>query len=276
MATKLEASAIFKRLKPFWPFVTAAGIVVIVALIFPPTPQPLSYHNFADQRAWLGIPNFGDVISNVPFAIVGLWGLAFIGTLKPPNYGDHFVHQSERWPYLCVFFGLILAAFGSSYYHLAPDNERLVWDRLPMTIVFMSMVAAVIVERISIRAGLWLWPFLLAIGIASVEQWHYSEVHGRGDLRFYAALQVYSGLVLLLAWYLPSRYTRRSDFGVVAGFYVLAKILETSDKIILSAGNIISGHTLKHLAAAGAGYWILRMLQKRRYRASVEELNRYA
>ena len=247
-----------------WLLLIAAAVVAIVTLTLHPIPQPLSYHDFADHRAWLGIPNFGDVISNVPFAIVGLWGLAFIGTLKPPNYREHFADQAERWPYLCVFFGLTLTAFGSSYYHLAPDNERLVWDRLPMTIVFMSMVAAVIAERISLRASLWLWPLLLIVGIASVEQWHYSEVHGHGDLRFYAAIQVYSGLVLLLALFLPSKYTRASDFGVVAGFYVLAKILESTDKIIFSGGHVVSGHTIKHLAAAGAGYWILRMLQKRR------------
>lgn len=246
-----------------WLLLIAAAVVVIVTLFLHPIPQPIAYHNFADHRAWLSIPNFGDVVSNVPFAIIGLWGMAFIGTLKPPNHSNHFADQSERWFYLCAFFGLILTAFGSSYYHLAPDNERLVWDRLPMTIVFMTMVAAVIAERTSLRAGLWLWPFLVVIGIASVEQWHYSEVHGHGDLRFYAAVQVYSGLVLLLALFLPSRYTRASDFGVVAGFYVLAKILESADKIIFSVGHVVSGHTLKHLAAAGAGYWILRMLQNR-------------
>jgi hypothetical protein len=247
-----------------WLLLIAAVVIAIVTLFLPPIAQPVTYHNFADHRGWLGISNFGDVVSNIPFAIVGLWGLAFIGALKPPGYGNHFADQSERWFYLCVFFGLILTAFGSSYYHLAPDNERLVWDRLPMTIVFMSMVAAVIAERISLRTGLWLWPFLLVIGIASVEQWHYSEVHGHGDLRFYAAVQVYSGLVLLLALFLPSKYTRASDFGVIAGFYVLAKMLESGDKIIFAIGHIVSGHTLKHLAAAGAGYWILRMLQKRR------------
>jgi hypothetical protein len=246
-----------------WLLLIAAAVVAIITLSLHPIAQPLSYHDFADHRAWLGIANFGDVVSNVPFAIVGLWGLVFISTLNPPNYGNHFADPSERWPYLCVFFGLILTAFGSSYYHLAPDNERLVWDRLPMTVVFMTMAAAVMVERISLRAGLWLWPFLLTIGIASVEQWHYSEVHGRGDLRFYAAVQVYSALVLLLALFLSSKYTRASDFGVVAGFYVLAKILESTDKIIFSVGHMVSGHTLKHLAAAGAGYWILRMLQKR-------------
>lgn len=86
---------------------------------------------------------------------------------------------------------------------------------------------------------------------------------GSGDLRFYAAVQTYSALALLLALVFPKRYTRTSDLAVVVGFYALAKALETLDKPILAMGHIVSGHTLKHLAAAGAGYWILRMLQKR-------------
>jgi hypothetical protein len=242
-------------------FLITAAIVAAIALYYPRTPQSLSYHHFADHRAWLGIPNFGDVVSNIGFAIVGIWGLIFLLRIRPE---EHFIDPRERWPYVLVFIGMLLTAFGSSYYHLAPDNARLVWDRLPMTIVFMSMVAAIIMERISVSAGLWLWPVLLAIGAGSVVQWHLSEVHGHGDLRFYAAVQVYSALVLLLALVLPAKYTRSADFAVIAAFYVLAKILETTDKQIFAAGNIVSGHTLKHLSAAGAGYWILRMLQKRR------------
>jgi hypothetical protein len=163
-----------------------------------------------------------------------------------------------------VFAGMLLTAFGSSYYHLHPSNASLVWDRLPMTISFTSLVAAVIAERISLRAGLWLLPMLLLIGLSSVLQWYMSEVRGAGDLRFYAAVQAYSILVLLIALVLPPRYTRGSDLAVTAGFYVLAKVLEILDKPIFGVGHIVSGHTLKHLAAAAAGYWILRMLQKRR------------
>jgi len=247
-----------------WLLLITAALVGTVTLFLHPIPQPLSYHDFADHRSWFGIPNFGDVSSNVAFAAVGLWGLAFISTLKPPAYGRHFADPDERWPYLGAFFGMVLTAFGSAYYHLAPDNQRLVWDRMPMTTVFMSMVAAVIAERISVRAGLRLWPWLLALGVASVEQWHFSEVHGHGDLRFYAAVQIYSGLVMLLALFLPSKYTRSSDLGVVVAFYVLAKILESTDKIIFSRGHIISGHTLKHLFAAAACFMLLRNFQTRR------------
>jgi hypothetical protein len=240
------------------------GAVIAAAFLAPRIPQPQSYHHFADQRGWLGIPHFDDVASNLPFAIVGLWGLIFLFTLTPQQSSQCFIDPSERWPYYFVFLGLLLTAFGSSYYHLVPDNARLVWDRLPMTTVFMALVAAMIAERISVRTGLWLLPVLLTIGVASVIQWHLSEVRGAGDLRFYAAVQVYAGLTLLLILLFPARYTRGSDLVVVVGFYVLAKILETFDSAIFHFDHVISGHTLKHLAGAAAGYWILRMLQKRK------------
>jgi hypothetical protein len=225
----------------------------------PPIPQPQAYHNFADYRSWLGIPNFGDVVSNLPFAIVGLWGLIFL--LRPG--AAKFSDPRERWPYVVMFAGLILTALGSAYYHLAPDNARLVWDRIPIMIDFMALLAAVIAERVSVNAGLWMFPVLQAAGIGSVLLWRAGELHGHGDLRCYAAVQLYSILVLLLVLLIQPRYTRGSDFAVVVGFYIVAKILEEADRQVFALGHIVSGHTLKHLAAAMASYWILRMLQKR-------------
>ena len=239
-------------------------IVAVVDFLLPRIPQPQSYHMFADQRSFLGVPNFGDVVSNVPFAVVGLWGLIFLLRSDPEQLSKHFLDRRERWFYLIIFTGLLLTAFGSSYYHLNPNNARLVWDRLPMTIVFMSLVAALIAERISLRAGLWLLPILLLIGVGSVLQWYISELRGVGDLRFYATVQAYSVLFLLMALLFPPRYTFGSDLAVVAGFYILAKVLETLDKPIFRLGYVVSGHTLKHLAAAFAGYWILRMIKRRR------------
>ena len=238
---------------------TLAALIAIVAFLLPPIPQPLSYHNFADQRARLGIPNFADVVSNLPFAVVGLWSLIF---LFGPQ-GSKFSDPRERWPYVVMFAALILTAFGSAYYHLAPDNARLVWDRIPIMIVFMALVAAVIAERVSVPVGLALFPVLEAVGVASVLVWRASELGGHSDLRFYAAVQVYSILVLPLVLLFPPKYTRGYDFAVVVALYVLAKILEVADRQVFALGHLISGHTLKHLAAAAAGYWILRMLKKR-------------
>jgi hypothetical protein len=97
-----------------------------------------------------------------------------------------------------------------------------------------------------------------------VLQWHSSEQQGADDLRFYVAVQLHAVLALFIVLLLPPRYTRGTDLLVVAGLYVFAKICETADRQIFSVGRLVSGHTLKHLSAGAAGFWILRMLQKRR------------
>jgi hypothetical protein len=251
---------LLSRRAGIWPFLALALAVGIAALLTPRTDLPPSYHHFADQRSWLGVPNFGDVASNIAFLLAGLWGLAFLS--RKSSVGQ-FTDARERWPYLVVFLGMLLTAFGSAYYHLAPDNERLVWDRLPMTIVFMPLVAALIAERVNLKLGLWGLPILTAVGIGSVLQWHWTVRQGTGDLRFYAAVQLYAVLALFVVTLLSPAYTRGSDLLVVAGLYALAKICEVADSQIFSLGHIVSGHTLKHLAAGAAGYWILRMLQRR-------------
>jgi hypothetical protein len=157
----------------------------------------------------------------------------------------------------------VLTAFGSGYYHLAPDNARLVWDRIPIMITMMALVAALVTERVSVNAGLALLPVFIVAGVASVLAWRSSELSGHGDLRFYAAMQVYAILVLLAMLLVRSRYTRNRDFAWVVGLYVLAKIFEEADRQVFALGHVVSGHTLKHLAAATAGYWIVRMLEKR-------------
>jgi hypothetical protein len=241
-----------------------AGVTILLfsSLVFVPrTPQPVAYHNFADQRLWLGIPNFGNVASNLPFAIFGVMGIIF---LFSPNSTQPFLAARERWSYFFVFLGLLLTAFGSGYYHWHPTNAALLWDRLPMTIAFMGIIAALITERISVRAGLIALAPLLILGASSPIQWYLSELHGHGDLRFYAAVQACAVLMLpLFPVLFPPRYTRGSDLWLVAAFYVLAKFLETFDAQIYSLGHLVSGHTLKHFAASLSGYFILRMLRLR-------------
>ncbi len=244
-----------------WLLVVLTVVLGAAVALAPRIGQPKSYHQFADQRGWLGIPNFGDVASNLPFVMLGVWGLIF---LSAKNNREIFEDSRERWPYVCVFLGLVLTAFGSAYYHWTPNNDRLMWDRLPMTIVFMALVAGLIAERMNVSAGIWLLPVLLGLGIFSVAQWHLSELRGHGDLRLYAAVQLYALLVLVLMLFLPEKYKGGEALAIVAACYVLAKLLETYDKRIFHLGGVVSGHTLKHLAAATAGYWILRMLQARK------------
>jgi hypothetical protein len=234
-------------------------LCLIAAIFWPAMPQPLSYHEFVDRRAFFGIANFLDVASNIGFVIPGAIGL--IVTLNPRTV---FASDIERVPYLVFFVGMLLTAIGSSYYHLAPDNERLFWDRLPMTIAFMSLIAAQLCERISVRAGIALLLPMLGVGAASVFYWRASERAGEGNVIPYGILQGYSVVILLLiAMLLPSRYTRERDIYWVFGWYVVAKILEAIDQHLFALGNLVSGHTLKHLAAGAAGLVVCRMLLRR-------------
>ena len=239
--------------------VGAAAACALGLAMAPAIPQPAAYHHFADQRAVLGIRNFADTVSNLPFLFAGAWGIAGIlrGTIR-------FIDRRERWPYLIFFGAVALTCVGSTYYHLAPDNDRLVWDRLPMTVAFMSLLAALIAERIDLKAGLGLLAPLLLLGIASVWYWHSTEQSGRGDLRMYLFVQFFPALgIPLMLWLFPPRYTRSLDLLPALGFYVAAKILEASDKQVFGFGSIVSGHTLKHLAAAAATASILGMLLRR-------------
>jgi hypothetical protein len=232
---------------------------IVAAFLLPPWRQPPSYHSFADARTLIGIPHCLNVLSNVPFLAVGLMGLRLAARR------DRFIEPRERAAYMVFFAGACLTCFGSSYYHWAPRDETLVWDRLPMTLTFMSVLAATIGERISAQAG-WrlLWP-LTAAGAASVWWWQRT-----GNLVPYGATQYFSilliGLLLLL---FPASYTRSGDLLIATGIYILAKVAEALDRPIYAATGWISGHTLKHLLATLAVYWVLRMLRKRAPLAAV-------
>jgi hypothetical protein len=230
--------------------------------LLPPIPQSLAYHNFADQRTLFGIPHALNVLSNLPFLYVGAAGLAFL--LRQPKE-PHAVRRAERWPWLVFFAGVAGTAVGSSWYHLAPDNARLVWDRLPMTLAFMSLLAAMIAERIDVRAGLSLLGPLLLAGLGSVFYWHWTELRGAGDLRPYAAVQFFPLLAIPLVLLLfPPRYTGAGGLWMALAWYGLAKLFEDLDgQIWTLSAHTVSGHTLKHLAAAASPWVVLRMLRRR-------------
>ncbi len=239
----------------------AAGIAVFS---FPPVPQDQAYHNFVDQRTMFSIPNFLNVISNLPFFFLGLYGLFILLKQKTRNVQVSFIEKAEFRTYMVFFSGLGLTCFGSIYYHLQPDNMSLFWDRLPMAIVFMSFFSAIIVERINVKAGIMsLLPFIF-LGIASVIYWELTEIKGTGDLRPYIMVQYYPILAIpVIIFLFPPRYTGSSNIAGVFVFYVLAKIFELLDAKIFSFGQLVSGHSLKHLASAAAAYWIIRMIRKR-------------
>jgi ceramidase len=218
--------------------VTRARILLILLLlgfllfVLPALRQDENYHHFADRRFLLGIPNFWNVISNAPFAIVGVLGL-----LALSDFASRI-----------LFTGVLLTAFGSAYYHWAPDDARLVWDRLPMTIVFMTLFALVIAERVRSPAKN-LLPMLLCCGIASVFWWRFT-----GNLWPYVLVQFVP--MLAIPALLAMRPGKPGLWPVIV-FYGLAKLAEQFDAPIYSALPL-SGHTLKHLLGAGATWFILR------------------
>lgn len=239
-------------------------VILLAAAVLPSIPQPVEYHQFADQRIFFSIPNFLNVTSNLALLFVGVAGLVFL--LQSPEKLSHttFIQLSERWPYIFLFLSVTMTCFGSAYYHWVPDNARLLWDRLPIAIGIAALLAAALVERVSLKVGLRLLPWLILLGIGSVLYWYWSEQVGAGNLNFYIVTQFYSLiLIVMLGLLLPSRYTHGAVMYWVIGLYGIAKIAESLDREIYALGGVISGHTLKHLFAALAAYWILIMLQKR-------------
>lgn len=239
-----------------------AAVAALAAALLPPIPQDQAYHRMADGRRLVDIPNALNVLSNLPFVLAGLAGLASLGT---GGSGGAFLDARERWPYAVMFIGLVLTGFGSAYYHLEPGDARLVWDRLPLAVTVMGLFAAVITERIGVRAGLSLLGPLVLLALGSVLYWQVSVARGQGDLRLYGLVQFYPMLAVPLVIALfPPRYTGGCDLAVTIGLYAVAKVFEALDGPVLSAGHVVSGHTVKHLMAALAGYWIVRMLNARR------------
>ena len=237
-------------------FAALAAIVAVFAR--PAVPQDPAYHQFADQRSLFGVPNCLNVLSNVPFAIVGLLGIT--ATMRGRDRGNSWT----RWPYLALFVGVALTTFGSGYYHLHPDNARLVWDRLPMTVGFMGLLTALLAERISVAVSRWLFVPMLLLGAGSVLYWYWSELRHAGDLRLYILVQFGSLLLIVLILLLyPARNSGTGYIVAALGAYAAAKGFEQADSAIFSFGHCVSGHTIKHLAAA-AGVAFLVAMQRAR------------
>lgn len=235
--------------------VTAA---VAAALIHGPLGQLPDYHAFADQAARLGIPHFADVVSNLGFALVAVWGWL---KLAPHRRHPDLAHG---WAgYRLFLAGLLLTALGSTYYHLAPDNGRLVWDRLPIALACGGLLAGVWGDtrrRESADHAAW----LALAAVVSVAWWHFTELRGAGDLRPYLLLQALPIVLIPLWQWLHARPAaeRRAFSGAVL-LYVAAKAAELNDHEIAAAIGWMTGHTLKHLLATAAAAVLAASLARR-------------
>jgi hypothetical protein len=234
---------------------------MVIVWWLPPIPQDPAYHDFADQRMLLGIPHFWNTLSNLAFLVIGGLGVWQVMTAPLPGGLPEL-----RTGYLVFFLGVALIAGGSGYYHLHPTNERLVWDRLPIIISLMAFFAVIVGERIAVTAGRrWLWP-LLAMGIAAVVYWAMTEARGFGDLRPYAVAQFLPLLLIPIILVLfPSRFSGEGYLWATLLAYAVAKAGEMQDEVVWHFLGVISGHTLKHLVAAGgAGLFLLALRRRSR------------
>ena len=231
-----------------------AGLVAVLCMN--PIPQDQNYHHFADERAFLSMPNFGNVASNFPFIAIGAWGLVELLVRKRGVFRERW----ERAAWAVLFGSVFAVGFGSSYYHWRPCDPTLFWDRLPMTTLFTSFLAIAMGERIRRGWGARLLVPLLAAGVGTLLYWRSAN-----DLRWYGLLQGFAMAVIpaMLLLFKPS-YTRSRDWWAMVLLYAAAKLCEVGDDQIDAAlGNLVSGHTIKHLIAAAAAWRGLVMVLKR-------------
>jgi hypothetical protein len=235
----------------------AAAVLLVLALVWHgPIVQWADYHAFADTRPLLGLPNAADVLSNLPFAIVGAWGLAQLA--RAPGGGPAL----RSWRVFCA--ALVATAAGSALYHRAPDDAALVADRLPIAWACAALLCAFLAERVAPR---WSQPAplgtALALATAAVLYWGYGAHRGAGDLRPYLVVQFLPMLLVPLALLLRvgadrEGHTPDRAWWAVLALYAAAKGAELADRAVFDALGLLSGHTLKHLLAAAAAGCIVR------------------
>ena len=238
----------------------AIAIIGVLGFV-PPIAQNSAYHAFCDTRALLLVPNALNVFSNLPFFVIGVAGLLWLSR-RPESLGRDLV------PSYAVFFaGLAATAFGSAYYHWAPTDETLFWDRLPIAVAFMGLFTGVLAERVTPAATRLLVP-LIIFGGGSVVYWRLT-----GDLRLYALAKFLPlALIPLILWLYPARWSRGGDVMIALGCYLVAKLFEDWDLAAYDAlGKLVSGHTIKHLVAAVGVWWLYRMLTQRDRLPSIEQ-----
>jgi hypothetical protein len=236
--------------RPEVALVVALVLGVIAGAALPVIPQSQSYHQFADQRSLPWLPNVADVLSNLPFALVGVFGLWQLRPRTPWN-------RPLQFSLLLLFTGLSLTAFGSAYYHWSPSDRTLVMDRLPMTVVFAGVLGGVVAERIGERSA---WPTLLVLallGPASVLYWQSS-----GNLAPYIVVQAGGVLVAVSILLLTPRPSAGLPWMALLAWYIVAKLAESGDTLIWRAtGGWFAGHALKHVAAALGGWSVARAIR---------------
>ena len=231
--------------------------LLALALFGPVLPASAHQHTLADQRALWGIPCALDVLSNLPFAIAGLWGLVTLRRVAPG-----MLDAPSRALASLFFAGLVCTAAGSALYHWQPQDAGLLWDRLGMVLPFAGLLGLAGASRVSARAGAAAAGTVLLAGPLAVLWWSHS-----GNLLPWAVVQLGGMLVVLALACLPRRDGALAlHLGAVMALYALAKLFEAADHAVFEAtGQAVSGHSLKHVLAAAAAWPVLAALAALRH-----------
>ncbi len=213
-----------------------------------PIPQPIDYHDFADQREHFDLNNFADVSSNLALLAGGAFGL-----LMTLRHGV-FRTATERHLALTFFAAISLTSLGSTWYHLSPGTDRLFWDRLPLSLAFTALPAMLIAERISLdrasRLTLHAW---VLFGPLCVLYWYQGELVGAGDLRPYFLLHVFMLLLPPALLLLRTPYSRGQLYVLAYVLFLVGMLGDwLDDPIFALTHGMISGHTIKHLLTGAA------------------------
>jgi Ceramidase len=254
-------------MRPIILFFTLLVLCVVALLLQKPIAQSLDYHNFIDNRTLLGFPNFWNVVSNLPFFFIGCYGLR-----DAAKYWEMRPNFTLRSLSLVLNIGILATSFGSAYYHWSPNNDTLVWDRLPMTLMFMALLGLIVYDFCGEKAGTRIFWIALVIGILSVWYWNWTEQQGAGDLRPYVLVQFFPLMMfpLLFAFYAKKVNYGRLILGTSV-FYILAKLCEHFDTAIFDCTqHTWSGHTIKHLLAGVALLFVVKLLKTWRVNSAEE------
>jgi hypothetical protein len=247
--SKIQEASGAARIRARWQtwalIVAALALYGALRLVFGPLPQDPSYHILADVRRCGPIPRAGDVLTNLSILAAGIAGLVLWRRVQ--------IEPQERAAYALLVTGMVLTAIGSAYYHWAPGDARLVWDRLPMTLVLAALLTLLLSDRVDPQlASIALWP-VAALGAASVLWWAWTRWRGVDDLLLYLVVRIGTGVAIGgLLLFRRGRYSGAGWLWCALALDVAMTVAERMDKQIYSAtGSVVSGHNIKHLLAGG-------------------------
>ncbi|MEM8687509.1 MAG: alkaline phytoceramidase [Pseudomonadota bacterium] len=226
-----------------------------------PIPQAQEIHDYADPRSCFGLANCGDVLSNLGFTVAGLIGLWVLGR-NNALFGPE--EKTLKVLFLLFFIAVVMVSVASSYYHIVLHDQGLFWDRVPITLSFLTLFPAILADRVTARFGVWFAALAIPAGLASLVYWIATEAAGAGDLRFYGLVQAFPLFCLLIMpWLFPNaRYSQTPYLYGMVGLYGVAKLVEVFDaRVFELTGQLVSGHSLKHLLAAAACLVVVPMIR---------------